>query len=571
MKLFSQIFTVIALFFVFSNTLKASSLIFNTHNKVLHIEEDRLNKIKELLKKGNKKEALNSLYQFIDEITKSGDTMLIVEATMLLADVLRDNGDFLKSNLKFNEIIPLLKEDYKKLQDVYFKIGGNFQKNGNIENALINYKKALEISKKVVGSGNEKAKLHANISVIYYLKENYTKAIEHSKIAANYQQLLGNKEIEAGILNNLGSIYYMQGNYKKALVVFKKALEIVGFGQEKLQKNTRNSSYINIAYAYSGLKNYKQAFEYQDKYFSLNDSLMQEYKYKEIAEIESKYNIAAKEKEAIFEKEKRQRVELISYGLGFTILILLGGLYGLYKVFVLNKKNHFLQTKQKQLLHQNKVNLLKSETQSKILVATLDGRLEERKQIATVLHDNISALLSAANMHLYVSKKKLKNNIPEEIEKSQNIILEASKSIRNLSHKLISSVLVKFGLEVAVSDLCEKLSNSEIQLSSKATNITRFNQDFELKMLNNITELVNNILKHSKATVGSVKLEQLNGYLKIVVADNGLGFNIDEIRNKNGIGLSQVEARIKAMEGFIKFSDTKEKGTRIYISVPIEY
>lgn len=562
MKLVYQIFIVITFFFVFSNSLKGNNL---------PLEDKKLHQIKELLEKGSREEALTNLYQFITEITKGNDTLLIVESKMLLADILRDNGDFLKSNVKFKEVIPLLQFNYKKLQSVYFKIGGNFQNNGNIEDALINYKKALDVSSKIDGFENEKAKVHANISGIYYLKANYDKAIEHSKIAADYQKFLGNKDIEAGILNNLGSIYYMQGNYKEALETFQKALKIVGFGQEKLQKNTRNSSYINIAYAYSGLKKYKQAFEYQDKYFSLNDSLMQEYKYKEIAEIESKYNIAAKEKEAKFEKDKREKAELLSYGLGFIVLILLGGIYGLYRGFKLNKKNHKLQTQQKQLVYQNKVNLLKSETQSKILVATLDGRLEERKQIASVLHDNISALLTAANMHLFVSKTKLKENAPEEIEKSQDIISEASKSIRSLSHKLISSVLLKFGLEVAVKDLCEKSSNSEIKLSSKAINITRFNQDFELKMLNNITELVNNMLKHSKATIGSVEMEQLNGKLNVTVQDNGLGFDIDEVSTKNGIGLSQIEARIKAMDGFINYSTSNNGGAHIYISVPIVY
>ena len=83
----------------------------------------------------------------------------------------------------------------------------------------------------------------------------------------------------------------MQGKYKEALNVFQQAFDLVGFGQEDLQKKTRNSSYINIAYAYSGLKNYKKAFEYQDKFFSLNDSLQQEHKYKEIAAIQSSLSL----------------------------------------------------------------------------------------------------------------------------------------------------------------------------------------------------------------------------------------------------------------------------------------
>ena len=87
-------------------------------------------------------------------------------------------------------------------------------------------------------------------------------------------QKLGNKEIEAGILNNLGGVYYMQGKYKDALEIFQQAFELVGYGQSDLQKQTRNTSFINMAYAYSELENYKKAFEYQDKFFSLNSFLL---------------------------------------------------------------------------------------------------------------------------------------------------------------------------------------------------------------------------------------------------------------------------------------------------------
>lgn len=571
MKLFNQILIIVILFFAFSNTLKASNTLYEA--KLINYEDDseRLKHIKELLNKDKSEEALNNLYQYIKDVVKDNDTLLIVEANILLGDILRDNGDYHKSNSTFNKIVPLLKNNYEKLQYIYFKKGGNYQLDNQIDSALVNYEKAILIGHNIKNKEDLKTKIHANISGIYYLKENYIKAIEHSKIAVKYQQFLGNKDIEAGILNNLGGIYYMQGDYRKALKSFQKTLSIVDFGQGKIQKDTRRSSYINIAYAYSGLKKYKKAFEFQDKYFTLNDSINQELKYAEIAEIESKYNVAAKEKEAEIEKGKRQRAEYLSIGLGFASLILVLGFYGLYKLYRLNKKNHALQTNQRQLVHNSNIEKIKSDLQAKILAATLDGRLEERKKIALVLHDNVSALLSAANLHLFASKKKLKNDVPEEIEKTQNIITEASESIRSISHKLISSVLLKFGLGVAVADLCEKSSNSEINLTSKTVDITRFDQNFEIKIFNVINELVNNILKHSEARIGTIKLNQLNGELQLLVFDDGKGFNIDDIQEQSGIGLSQVEARIKALGGLIKFNGNEGNGTRIYISVPIVY
>lgn len=554
---------------VFAHNLYAIDLNIK-ENKLLDSDNETLKAIRDLIKNNKSEEALEKLYLFIETARNNNKKQLVIEGNMLLADIFREHGDYKKSTETFNNIIPLILNDAENLQYIYFKKGGNFQLDNQIDSAKVYYEKAILVGNNVEKNENLKAKIFANLSGIFYLQANYDKAIENYKIAANYQQILGNKEIEAGILNNLGGVYYMQGKFKDALNVFQKAFDLVGFGQEDLQKQTRKSSYINMAYAYSGLNNYKKAFEYQDKYFSLNDSLQQELKYKEIAVIQSKFSLATKEKEAEIEKAKRKDAEVLAYGLGLAILVLLSGTYVLYKVYKLNKKNHSLQISQEQLLNQNKIEKIKSDSQAKILAATLDGRLEERKSMASVLHDNVSALLSAINLHLYASKKKIKDVIPVEIDKAQNILAEASQQIRDLSHNLISAVLLKFGLGFAVQDLCEKVSNSKITIASSSKNIERFNQNFEIKMFNIINELVNNIIKHSKAKKGTIKIEQLNGNLQIIVFDDGIGFDMNEIEPNKGIGLSQIKARIKVLDGLLNIKSSND-GTRVFIAVPIVY
>ena len=105
--------------------------------------------------------------------------------------------------------------------------------------------------------------------------------------------------------------------------------------------------------------------------------------------------------------------------------------------------------------------------QNKVLDAIAVGKETERMSISQFLHDSVGALLSSANMHLQVVKKNSKNNI-DEFQKAQNIILEASDKIRDLSHQLISSSLVKFGLLEGVQVLCDKYSNEELFLSYTA-------------------------------------------------------------------------------------------------------
>lgn len=544
--------------------------VLNYETEKLIFDDEKLKYIKNLLEKGDTKEALEELYIIINEAEKSNNALLIIEAKIMLADILRDNGNYQKSTQVFNDVFPLITNNSEKLQYVYFKKGGNFQLDGIVDSAKANYEKALFFGEKVKENEDLKAKIHANLSGIYYLNEDYDKAIEHSKIAVNYQEIIGNKEIEAGILNNLGGIYYMKGNYDEALKVFQKAFNLVGYGQSDLQKQTRSTSFINMAYAYGELGDYKKAFEFQDKYFSLNDSLQQEMKYKEITEIQSKFNSATKEKEAALEKIKRKEAEILTYGLGLAILILLAGIYVLYKLYKLNKKNHALQLFHEQLINKSKFEKIRSESQAKILVATMDGRIEERKQISNILHGSVSALLSAANLHLYSSSMQFNGNVPTEIKKTQSIITEASVQVRDLSHTLISAVLLKHGLGVAIDDICKKSSNASIEIKCESKNIERFDNNFEIKLFNIIQELVNNMLKHSNAEKGQVMLAQFNGMLQVQVVDNGTGFDVESENPDTGIGLKQIKARLEVLNGSLKITSSA-KGTVVAISIPIVY
>jgi len=200
----------------------------------------------------------------------------------------------------------------------------------------------------------------------------------------------------------------------------------------------------------------------------------------------------------------------------------------------------------------------------------MDGRIEERKKISGILHGNVGALLSAANLQLYSGGMQFNGSVPIEIEKTQNIISEASVQVRELSHNLISAILLKQGLSMAIEDICEKTSNETIQVNCESKNMDRFNNDSEIKLFNIIQELINNMLKHSDSDKGTVKLEQLNGRLQVLVVDNGIGFDVENENPDAGIGLSQIKARVKALAGLLNM-ESSEKGTRTYMSIPIVY
>jgi signal transduction histidine kinase len=177
--------------------------------------------------------------------------------------------------------------------------------------------------------------------------------------------------------------------------------------------------------------------------------------------------------------------------------------------------------------------------------------------------------LSSANLHLQACKKIFKGSVPLEVDKSQNIIEEASHKIRDLSHTLVSSVLLKFGLAYAIKDMAEKYSNSQLEIEYKTKNIKRYNQDFEIKLHNIIQELINNVIKHSEASNASIHIKDKDDKIKICIKDDGKGFDKSFVKKKNGLGINQINARIHMMKGKFSIDSENNPGTSITIELPV--
>jgi two-component system NarL family sensor kinase len=235
----------------------------------------------------------------------------------------------------------------------------------------------------------------------------------------------------------------------------------------------------------------------------------------------------------------------------------------------LKQKNLGLKLSQTELLQNQNIEKLKSESQIRILNATIDAKESERKEIAETLHDSVSALLSSANLHLIAVKVQFKGDIPTEIIKTQKIISEASLQIRDLSHTLVSAVLLKFGLNFALKDMASKYSNSALHIEIDIDDLRRYHQNFEIKVHNIIQEFVNNILKHSKAQNAFIRFYEENNRICFQIFDDGIGFDKMNIFDKDGLGLNQIDARIQIMDGNFLVESAVGEGTTISVELPI--
>lgn len=223
-----------------------------------------------------------------------------------------------------------------------------------------------------------------------------------------------------------------------------------------------------------------------------------------------------------------------------------------------------------------KQKIKRKDTKQKILLDVINSGIDtqevERKKIASFLHDNINSLLSSAGLHLnaYTAQTNIKS---EEIQKAKSILEEAHDLLRDMSHDLVPSLLLRFGLIYALEDLCEKNSNSSIDFEFSSTIPTekRYSEKFEMKLYFIVSELFNNIIKHSDANKALLALSEKRNQFTIVIHDDGKGFKTEKLNEAEGFGLNRIRARIKKYKGSISIISKRNEGTSIKIQIPLPH
>ncbi|WP_395047076.1 sensor histidine kinase, partial [Flavobacterium sp.] len=389
----------------------------------------------------------------------------------------------------------------------------------------------------------------------YYSKNENIKAKKHLDSSYNIALKTGDKTLIASVKNNLGA-YYMsvEKDYKKGK---QEHLDVIKMFPNKENSMALSNAYLNISYAYEKLGDYKNAYLYNNQYLDLQDEKYKNKLAQSNQEIEIKYAInkvenefKEKEKTIIEKQERNQKLLLL-----FASLFILAGV-----IFYFYYQNLLLKQK-------GKLKDIDTKLQYKIISATLDGQDEERNKISAVLHDHVSAVLSSVGLHLSAFESSLTKEQVTDLKKTRTLLKDAHDKVRDLSHELVPPLLVKFGLQFALKDLCENNTNSLIQFKFHSTlaNDQRYNAEFETKMFFIVSELLNNVMKHSKASKSKLSLEEIDGKLNITIEDNGIGFDSKNISMSDGFGITQIRARVKNMQGDMRIKSKIGQGTVIII------
>jgi two-component system NarL family sensor kinase len=556
-----RLLTCSILLIYFSQILVAQNKILSQRETENLIQDARTNRLN-----GDYEKSLLKSRVALEQAIKNKNNTLIANSYLIIASNFDELTEPNKALHYYNlGLYYVNKTNNNNLKNQFYNNLGNiycFDKK-QYDKGIYYYKKSLDHSQKILDR-KQIFLTKLNITWAYFDIGKFEEGLPYLEYINKFQSINGD-ETSIVALNMLNAMYSnFKNDNKNATVYFNKAIELGTNGKEKSDLSYSHLEYSKFLNkinepqkAYENLTQYNKITEELNIEEKLNKANIiginleiDQYK-REIDKIETAYK--SKQNKLIEEQSKNKKIVV------FVLFIMICAILFFY-YFIQN-----IRLKQK-----NKLKDIQSKIQENIINATIDGQELERKKIASFLHDNISSLLSSAGLHLNVFTSQNKTQ-PEEINKTKGILEEAHNQIRNLSHELMPSLLVRFGLLYALEDLCEKTSNSKINIAfnSLIAIKKRYNEDFEMKLYFIITELINNIVKHSNANNAFINIEENASCLIINVTDNGNGFKNNQFEVSEGFGINQIRARINNMKGEFNINSILNKGTIVSLKIPV--
>jgi signal transduction histidine kinase len=200
---------------------------------------------------------------------------------------------------------------------------------------------------------------------------------------------------------------------------------------------------------------------------------------------------------------------------------------------------------------------------------------KERGRLASEIHDDFSQRMALLALGLENAKDAIEASPDEAVRQVHALLRSASEigaDLHTLSHRLHSSTLEKLGLVPGVSALCKEFAlQHAIEVDFLANDIPRsIPPDVSLCVFRIVQEGLRNLMKHSGAAKAQVHLRMAAQRIVVTIRDEGIGFDVGELGNKEGLGIRSMEERAYLLGGRFKVYSELGKGTEIVASVPLQ-
>lgn len=388
--------------------------------------------------------------------------------------------------------------------------------------------------------------------------EKYQEALKHFSISLEKFTEIRD---QAGVAEQnifIGEIYFKLGQLPVAKKHLLNGLSIAGRAGEKKNLET---CYLYLSRIDSAEGNTRLAYEHYKQYVLYKDSIfnMQSSQnlslYKTQLEFEKKDHqitlLATENKLKTTLAEKQNLRKKFAYGIIAAVVLL--GLFSFYRY-----------------RRQSKINAEKK-------------LLKERLAISQDLHDHVGSTLSSISVFSKVAQvqgeKGNKSEMNELLERIQdtsgkmmtemNDIVWAINPHNDTMEKIIQRMesYAKPVLTARNIQFTFSCDDAALQLNLEMEQRKNFYLIFK--------EAVNNAIKYSGASMLESSIIYKQGFLELLVKDNGVGFNpyieLEGSRSLSGNGLKNIRARAREMDAELIIDSALEKGTSIRLVLPVAW
>lgn len=209
-------------------------------------------------------------------------------------------------------------------------------------------------------------------------------------------------------------------------------------------------------------------------------------------------------------------------------------------------------------------------TENMIIRAIIDTQEKERHRLAQDLHDSLSQQLSAIKFYVSATAAVTKDKKQKKIlDSSSSAMNEVMADMRNICFNLMPGTLAEFGLVKAVKEFCNyslfcKKTRFIIKQNVPLPNLT---PELKIDLYRVIQEFINNAIKHGQAGRIIIAFRYLKQQLLLQLTDDGCGFNL-KLAGK-GMGLQNVQSRVRSHNGKLEITSEINKGTNYKIAIPL--
>lgn len=228
----------------------------------------------------------------------------------------------------------------------------------------------------------------------------------------------------------------------------------------------------------------------------------------------------------------------------------------------------YLLKKQRQLK-------LARKAQEQLSGMLINAQEEERRRIASEIHDDFSQRLAVLSLGLETAAQI----IPESPDEANLQLQELSKGagelgadLHSLSRRLHSASLESLGLTPGISALCKEFAAQQrIKIESKLDSIPRVvDAAVALCVFRIVQEALRNVKKHSGSAIAQVILRLADNTIHLSVCDQGVGFNRKELTESAGLGIRSMAERARLLGGQFEIQSKPGTGTQVDVCLPLQ-